>query len=174
MMAIKSDEDIRFLEELPISTRQSLFIDYLFKEFLYKFGDFFKLEHNGILLTKSDSKWREFIYKFLYTLEPRHFTPDTIVLDQFEEANEVVFFVRGSVLVGYHLFHETFWAKLLKNRFIIGAYACMTNKVSEFLYKPMDCVEGLATKKESFQRILRDKVGRNLQPKIYKLQQKLR
>ena len=87
MLGVKSEEDIRFLEELPISTRQSLFIDYLFKEFLYKFGDFFKLEHNGILLNKSDSKWREFIYKFLYTLEPRHFTPDTIVLDQFEEAS---------------------------------------------------------------------------------------
>lgn len=73
LMASKSDEDLRFINELPNSTKQAIYIDYLFQNFLYKFKDFFKIEKNGYVLQKTDLKWRQFIVKFLDSLEPRRY-----------------------------------------------------------------------------------------------------
>ena len=59
---------------MPESTKQAIYIDYLFQEFLYKFKDFFSIEKNGQPMQKSDLKWRDFIVKFLDCLEPRRYT----------------------------------------------------------------------------------------------------
>lgn len=112
--------------------------------------------------------------KFLRTLEPRQFVDlDEIIQDQYQEVYEVLFVTSGSVLVGYRLFRETFWAKFLQ-RAIIGAFPCMTNKVSEFIYKPMEIIHGFAIKKENFVEILQDRVGERLQEKIKAYYNKLR
>ena len=58
LMALKSVEDLRFINELPNSKKQAIYIDYLFQEFLYKFKHFFKIEKNGHLMYKEDLKWR--------------------------------------------------------------------------------------------------------------------
>jgi len=49
---------------------------------------------------------------------------------------------------------------------MIGDFACLTNKVSEWLYRVSETVTGLAIKKESFVQILEDKEGQLLVPKI--------
>ena len=112
---------------------------------------------------------------FLKKLEPRQFTNvEEMIQEQFEEVHEVLFITSGTVLVGYRLFKESYWAKLLKNRAIIGAFPCMINKVSEFLYKPMELVQGFAIKKENFRDVLRDKVGAGIGPKIRSYYYRLR
>jgi len=80
----------------------------------------------------------------------------------------VLFVVNGSVLVGYRLFNETFYAKFIKQYAIVGDFACLNNKVSEFLYKPHDTIQGFAIKKEKFMQILEDNIGSYLVPKIKK------
>ena len=161
LIAFKKESDQRFLDELPVTTVQSIFIDYLFKDFLYKFKDLFQIHiqlpssTQTIMLVPSDHKWRQFVVKFLKTLEPRIFTNlDELIQDQYQEVYEVLFVTSGSVLVGYRLFRETFWAKLLQRRAILGAFPCMTNKVSEFMYKPVEVLHGFAIKKENFNDIL--------------------
>lgn len=179
LLAFKKEGDQRFLDELPVGTVQSIFIDFLFKDFLYKFNDLFELEINigGTVqkLMPSNYKWREFMVIFLNTLEPRLYTDlEEIVQDQYEEVHEVLFITKGSILVGYRLFKEGFWAKLLKNRAIVGAFPCMTNKVSEFMYKPMEIIQGFAIKKHNFNEILQNKVGHGMKAKFQSYYSKLR
>ena len=49
---------------------------------------------------------------------------------------------------------------------MIGDFACLHNKVSEFLYKPHEVITGFAIKKQKFMQIVDDKVGQNLTRKI--------
>ena len=41
LLAFKSDDDQRFLSELPKSTVEQIYIDYLFRDFLYTYKSFF-------------------------------------------------------------------------------------------------------------------------------------
>ncbi len=45
---------------------------------------------------------------------------------------------KGSVLVGYRLFNESFFVKLIKQRAVVGDFSLIHNKVSEFVYKPAE------------------------------------
>lgn len=78
LIAFKKESDQRFLNELPVGTVQSIFIDYLFKDFLYKFKDLFQIEIQSggqkQMLLPTDYKWRQFMVAFLNKLEPRQFT----------------------------------------------------------------------------------------------------
>ena len=69
------------------------------------------------------------------------------------------------MMVGYRLFRYSLWAKLL-HRSIIGAFECSFNKVSEFMYKPVEQVHGFAIKKENFREILKDKIGQSLEQSL--------
>lgn len=40
----------------------------------------------------------------------------------------------------------------------INDYSCITNKVSEFLYKPVDFVEALSMRKENFEKLMKNPV----------------
>jgi hypothetical protein len=58
------------------------------------------------------------------------------------------------------------------NQVVIGDFACMFNKVSEFLYKSHELILGFAVKKESFIQILDDNIGKKMIPKIKSSYQK--
>jgi hypothetical protein len=67
--------------------------------------------------------------------------------------------INGSIIVGYRLFNDTFFAKQIKQYAIIGDFACLNNKVSEFLYGVRETITGFAIKKEKFMQILEDNIG---------------
>jgi len=46
--------------------------------------------------------------------------------------------MKGKVIVGYRLFNESFFVKLIKERAVVGDFSLIYNKVSEFLYKSQD------------------------------------
>ena len=71
LLAIKSETDMRFLQELPEVTVQKIYIDYLFKNFMYNFRTFLKIKRKGKMMQKTDNKYRVFLVKFLSCLEPR-------------------------------------------------------------------------------------------------------
>ena len=53
--------------------------------------------------------------------------------------------------MGYRLFNDTFYAKVLRgNQIVVGDFATLNNKVSEFLYKSHTMILGFAIKKDSF------------------------
>ena len=69
----------------------------------------------------------------------------------------------GSVIVGYRLFNDIFYAKTMKgNQIVVGDFACLNNKVSEFLYKSHETILGFAIKKEKFIEILGDSESENM------------
>jgi len=99
----------------------------------------------------ANAKLRVFLVEFLNYLEPRRYEEqDGIIQDQFQEVYEVLFVTSGNVLVGYRLFNDIFYTKSMSNQAIVGDFACLYNKVSEFLYKPQDILEGYSIKKENF------------------------
>ena len=56
------------------------------------------------------------------------------------------------VLVGYRMFNDIHYAITMANnnsseRQVIGDYDCSLNKVSEFLYKALETVQGYAIKR---------------------------
>jgi hypothetical protein len=73
LLAMKSEQDLRFLSELPENTVQHIYINYLFKDFLYSHRNFFKVMKNDIPLTSEDLSYRVFLVKFLNCLEPRKY-----------------------------------------------------------------------------------------------------
>jgi hypothetical protein len=116
-------------------------------------------------------KFRVFLVKFVRCLEPRRYN-DIIIQEQFGEVYEVLYINKGSVLVGYRLFNDTFYAKCIKgNQIIVGDFACLNNKVSEFLYKSHELILGFAIKKESFIEIIEDNIGARMISKIKELYQ---
>jgi hypothetical protein len=74
--------------------------------------------------------------------------------------------VNGRIIVGYRLFKEVFYAKIISKSATIGDFGCLNNKVSEFLYKASETVTGFAMKKYNFTRIMRTSLGKEIQVKI--------
>lgn len=106
--------------------------------------------------------------RVLDCLEPRRYqaTDDEFIQDQFQEVFEVVFVCRGRIIVGYRLFKEVFYAKIVSKSASIGDFSCLNNKVSEFLYKASETVTGFAIKKEKFTMIMRQSLAKQLISKI--------
>jgi len=46
LSAMSSEQDIRFMDELPYYVQSQIFVDYLFNDFLYKYEKYFRLEDN--------------------------------------------------------------------------------------------------------------------------------
>ena len=170
LLAFKSDSDIRFISELPDSTVQQIYIDYLFRDFLYQYNHFLRVSVKGRALRVDDPKYRVFLVELVRCLEPRKYYENSsgIIQDQFMEVHEVLFVSQGSILIGYRLFNDTFYAKCIKNTVIVGDFSCLHNKVSEFIYKPHEQVIGFAIKKDKFVQVLDDGLGKKLIPKIVK------
>lgn len=73
LLAFKSDSDIRFISELPDSTVQQIYIDYLFRDFLYQYNHFLRISVKGRPLRLDDPKYRVFLVELVRCLEPRKY-----------------------------------------------------------------------------------------------------
>ena len=128
----------------------------------------------GNLQKENDNqKLRIFQVEFVKRLEPRFYNQTgDMIQDQYEEIFEVIYITNGAVGVGYRLFNEIFYGMRIimsVDRKIISPindYSCLTNKCSEFLYKPIDYVEALAMRKENFNYIMQDPLAKKLKPEI--------
>ena len=52
---------------------------------------------------------------------------------------------------------------------LIGDFSLIHGKVSEFLYKAYDTVQAYAIRKENFEQIINDKIGKCLVPKMCRM-----
>lgn len=86
----------------------------------------------------------------------------------------MVFITNGAVGVGYRLFNEIFYGMSIimsKTKKIISPindYSCLSNKSSEFLYKPIEYVEALAMRKYNFNCLMQDPVAKRIKQEIAK------
>lgn len=92
--------------------------------------------------------------------------------EQYEEIFEVTFIISGAMGVGYRLFNEIFYGVQIvmnnnkKTICPINDYSCIMNRVSEFLYKPIDMVEALAVRKDNFKELLEHPMAKKMLPAI--------
>lgn len=78
--AIQSEEDMRFMKELPKHIRRDIYKDFLFKDFLYIFKRHFRLVREDRLTKLETSYWnwednvyQQFMTTLLMKLEPRFY-----------------------------------------------------------------------------------------------------
>jgi hypothetical protein len=91
-----------------------------------------------------------FMFDMLRSLEPRKEERMTIIQEQNDEVNEVLFFVEGSYAAGFVINREKrFCMKFQnpKNSNVINAYGCTYNKRSDWIYTTITICKGFSIKK---------------------------
>ena len=67
------------------------------------------------------------------------------------------FIKEGCVAIGYRIYNECFYSKVLKRRSTFGDYYCVTNKTSEFLFTSFqNDTQTYAIRKKTIQDIVED------------------
>ena len=136
--ALRSKEEKHILKQLPQSVTRKLYLEFLFRDFLYTFKVYFRM-NNPLLSIKGqalgdDSRYKKFIVQVCHNLEPRIYKSNKVIQEQYHEVYEVLFITEGSVRVGYRLFNETYYGKMLERKAVVNDYSCAFDKCSEFLY----------------------------------------
>jgi hypothetical protein len=65
LIFLSTAADMRFIAELPETTVQNIYIDYLFNDFIYKYDSYFRYKVNDKLVPLSNIKYRRFLVNFL-------------------------------------------------------------------------------------------------------------
>jgi len=90
---------------------------------LHVFNKFFKIKDKFSNLKHrhfqwEDEKYSNFMIDMFISLEPRFEHPGTVVLDELEEAAEVLFFREGSFKIGFEINGKRFFVLKFKNAII--------------------------------------------------------
>ena len=110
--AFKTATGKGFLKSLPVTTVQKIYLDFLFVEFLYKYGNYFRYQRLGRTIAMHNVKFRTFLVKLVQAFEPRNYSESYgIIQEQFQEVYEILYVFKGSMLIGYRLFNDLFFAK---------------------------------------------------------------
>jgi hypothetical protein len=68
-------------------------------------------------------------------LEPRKEEADVLLVEELDEFNEVIFFMKGFYCVGYSINNLNYYYPELFSTNVIGAYGATFNKRALFIYK---------------------------------------
>jgi hypothetical protein len=134
------------MSELPKDLKQKIYTEFLFKDFMYLFRNYFVFQTNqdgkNINTFKvQDSKELSFVCAFLQRLEPRKYDKGEIILSELEDIEEMIFIVAGEYGIGYEFNKIECFGKKMGRKTVIADYYCMFKKRSEFVFrcfKPID------------------------------------
>jgi hypothetical protein len=158
------------LGQLPPKTIDVIFSSYLHKNFISRYQIVFLVGKDVNLIdtfkgrkmpipsyfTWDDQAYREFMLLCLQSLETRFVPAKMVILDEFEESNEVNFLIDGSIVIGYEINKIKKYCLKLKNRCIIGAYGVTFSVRSEFCYTSLVDSSMLFIRKLNWLTLLRD------------------
>lgn len=78
--------------------------------------------------------------EIMYALEPIHYKANSIIFNELEDINEIIFFVKGYHEIGYELNNENIFVLRYGNSNPIGAFGITFDVKSEYVYKcKTDC-----------------------------------
>ena len=108
------DEGSSIYEQLPVDVQNTLYREFLYTNFLYQFRATFHIpkdpeenesnEHlSEVFYSWSDQPYREFMMEVLRNLEPRLEVMGTIIFEELDDINEVIFVQKGSVDIGFEV-----------------------------------------------------------------------
>lgn len=93
--------------------QDAIYTEFLYDNFLLSFKDYFKMPRdidapiNDMRYTNyytwEDQEYRQFMMHLLTHLEPRKELAGCVLLEELEEVNEVIFFEKGTIEIGYDL-----------------------------------------------------------------------
>jgi hypothetical protein len=132
----QAEADANLLLQLEgTDTVKTLFKNFLYRDFLLIFRNIFTLKDKSETFTFpqagqpdlvinryynwSHSDYNDFMIELLKGLEPRYEVANTILIDELEEVNEVIFFKSGSFKMGYEVNGKKFFALRFENRLVI-------------------------------------------------------
>ena len=129
--------------------------DFMHKDFLEKFKKQFIFPNLDVNRPHAYYGWNDepyifFMFDVLKYLEPIREPPGTIIQDQNEEVNEVVFFDFGVYVVGFEINRIKKYVKKFKQANVINAYACTYNERSEWVYKTASTCTGFFIRKKNW------------------------
>lgn len=75
------------------------------------------------------------MFDLLHCLEPRVQSKQQIIFDELAEVNEVIFFTKGVVDIGFEINRKINYVLRLDRDILIGAYNVVYNKRSKYNYK---------------------------------------
>lgn len=93
------------VEQIPTQVVDSIYADFLFRDFLGQYRKFFQIPKLTANMhsryTWFDDSYRFFMLEILKNLEPRFEEKDTILIEELDEVNEIIFLEKGIFEVGY-------------------------------------------------------------------------
>lgn len=105
--------------------------------------------------TWNDQQYREFMLQVLTHLEPRFEKKHTILIDELDEINEILFFSKGQVVVGYEINKQRWYCMRYIDRCVVGAYGLTFNQRSAFIYTALTNCHGYSIRKINWLKLLR-------------------
>lgn len=173
--AIKSEEDQRFMDELPNNIQTDIYKDFLFQDFLQLFKVHFQFTKPQSNNQKDpfdfdfyhwrDASYSTFMIALLQGLEPRFYTDKEIILQEGDEVNEEIFVINkdendkgGKYCIGFEdrTSQQRYFHIKLGFKTIIGSYEILMDQKSQFVYKALSHIDAYGLRKESLQPILEE------------------
>ena len=136
-----------------------MYTKFLFKDFLHSYRRTFQIpnlesEHQPAFYNWQNFHYRNFMVSLLSNLEPRHEHPDTLVFDELEEVNEVIFFHKGSLDLGFEINRFKHYVLRIKDDLLLGAYNLSANKRTKYIYKTNTTCTGFFIRREHWFEVL--------------------
>jgi hypothetical protein len=146
---------------MPSDVQIKLYSDFLFSDFLDTYKRFFSIpkkeaDIKHAYYTWNDYSYRQFMIEILQKLEPRKEEKNTILLNELDEINEVIFFDNGTFEIGYEINKFTKYVIKFRNYKVLEAYGATFNKRSQFIYRTVTECKGYFIRKSNWLSTLTD------------------
>jgi hypothetical protein len=148
------------MSELPKNVRRDIYVDFLFKDFLYLFKSqftFYKEEYGERMpYTWADNNYQQFMIKFLTHLKPRSYQLNEHIFEAGEEVNEQIYVTAGNYQIGFKIDQKEYYHIKLRAKSVVGGYENMLNLDSKYYYKATSFVESFSLRKLDMKPLMDD------------------
>jgi len=132
----------------------------MFKDFLEAFTTFFSIQNPKAhtndfkFFSWGDADYREFMITLLQHLEPKREPKGTILYDELDEYDQVIFVMRGEVVVGFEINKERRYCMKFAEKCVIGPYNVTFNQRAVFIYTCLTNIQGFFIRKSNWYNLL--------------------
>ena len=100
--------------------------------------------------------------ELLSDLEPRQEFENIIIFNELDEVNEVIFFNKGSVDIGFEINHFKKFVLRLSKDIIIGAFNVCFNKRTKFIYMAKTYCHGYSIRRSNWKYLIENDEHRTI------------
>jgi hypothetical protein len=98
----------------------------------------------------------------LQNLEPRQEFENNIIYEELDEVNEIIFFVKGTVDIGFEINHKKHYVLRLCKNIAVGAYNMSMGRRTKFIYLAKTYCSGYSIRRSNWIKIIQEDDFRNL------------